>query len=116
MKEFIIKYWIEFLFGLAIAGLSFCYKKLSSVIKKRADEQEAIKSGMLAILHDRLYQECNRYLELGYIPLERAEEILDNLKILYKAYHSLGGNGTGTNIYERTLELPLKKGEQSYED
>lgn len=116
MKEFIIKYWIEFLFGLAIAGLSFCYKKLSSVIKKRTDEQDAIKQGMLAILHDRLFQGCNYYLELGYIPLEKAEEILDNLKILYGAYHALGGNGTGTNIYNRTIILPLKKGEQSYED
>lgn len=111
MKEFIIKYWIEFLFGLAIAGLSFCTKKLFELIKKKAEEQEAIKIGMIAILHDRLFQLCNHYLELGYIPLDKAEEILDNLKIVYDAYHSIGGNGTGTEIYNRTIKLPLKKEE-----
>lgn len=109
MKEFILEYWIEFLFGLAIAGLSFCYKKLASMLKKKAIEQEAIKTGMIAILHDRLFHLCNHYLELGYIPLDKAEEILDNLKILYDAYHALGGNGTGTDIYNRTKILPLRK-------
>lgn len=111
MKEFIIKYWVEFLFGLAIAGLSFWFKKLANQTKKKNEEQEAIKVGMIAILHDRLFQLCNYYLELGYIPLAKAEEILDNLKIVYDAYHSLGGNGTGTEIYNRTIKLPLKKEE-----
>lgn len=115
MKEFIITYWIEFLFGLAIAGLSFCIKKLSSSIRKKAEEQDAIKAAMIAMLHDRLFQECNFYLTLGYIPLDKAEEILDNLKILYDAYHSLGGNGTGTDIYNRTINLELKKGGLLYE-
>ena len=105
MKEFIIKYWLEFIFGLAIAGLSFCIKTLQKKLKK----QEAIQQGLLAILHDRLLQECNQYLSQGYIPLDKAEEILDNLKIIYDAYHSLGGNGTGTSIYKRTINLPLKK-------
>ena len=79
------------------------------MFKKRMSEQEAIKDGMIAILHDRLFQSCNQYLEMGYIPLDKAEEILDNLKIIYDAYHSLGGNGTGTEIYNRTIKLPLKK-------
>ena len=79
------------------------------MLKKKAIEQEAIKTGMIAILHDRLFQLCNYYLELGYIPLDKAEEILDNLKILYDAYHALGGNGTGTDIYNRTKKLPLRK-------
>ncbi|MBE5886776.1 MAG: hypothetical protein E7284_10280 [Lachnospiraceae bacterium] len=112
MFEFLIKYWLEFLFGLAIAGLSFCTKKLFSKLKKKNIEDEAIKAGMIAILHDRLFQTCNQYLELGYIPLEKAEEILDNLRILYEAYHALGGNGTGTDIYNRTIKLPLKKVEK----
>ncbi len=115
MQEFILKYWIEFILGLAVAGLSFCIKKLFGKFKKKSTEDAAIKAGMVAILHDRLYQTCNYYLELGYIPLptEKAEEILDNLKILYDAYHALGGNGTGTDIYNRTKKLPLKKVEET---
>lgn len=109
MPEFITKYWIEFLFGLAIAGLSFLYRNLSKKIKKKMAEQEATKQGMLALLHNMLFAECNKYLSLGYIPLDKAEEILDNLKILYDAYHALGGNGTGTAIYNRIKELNIKK-------
>ena len=111
MKAFILKHLVEFILGAAVGCLSLCYKKLTFMFKKRTKEQDAIKSGMIAILHDRLFQSCNYYLELGYIPLDKAEEILDNLKILYDAYHDLGGNGTGTDIYNRTKELPLKKAE-----
>lgn len=111
MIEFVTRYWIEVILGAAVGCLSLCYKKLTFMFKKRMSEQEAIKSGMIAMLHDRLFQECNYYLRLGYIPLEKAEDILENLQIIYDAYHSLGGNGTGTNIYNRTKELPLKKAE-----
>lgn len=109
MEEFILEYWIEFLLGAAVGCLSLCYKKLTFMFKKRLAEQEAIRDGMLATLHDRLFQECSYYLKLGYIPLERAEEILDNLKIIYDAYHALGGNGTGTAIYNRVLKLQIRK-------
>lgn len=111
MRGFITEYWLEFIFGLVIAGLSFCIKVIFKKLKKKNDEDVAIKAGMVAILHDRLFQTCNYFLELGYIPLEKAEEILDNLRILYEAYHALGGNGTGTDIYNRTIKLPLKKAE-----
>lgn len=116
MKAFILKHLVELILGAAVGCLSFCYKKLTLMFKKRMSEQEAIKLGMIAILHDRLFQSCNYYLELGYIPLNKAEEILDNLKTLYDAYHSLGGNGTGTDIYNRTKKLPLKKEEQNHEE
>ena len=111
MKAFILKHLVELILGAAIGCLSVCYKKLTFMFKKRAKEQDAIKSGMIAILHDRLFAECNKYLSVGYIPLDKAEETLDNLKILYDAYHDLGGNGTGTDIYNRTKKLPLKKTE-----
>lgn len=101
MKEFIIKYWIEFLFGLAIAGLTFCVNE----IKKKMKEQEAVKEGIIALLHDRLHQSGMYYLGKGEISLSE----LQNFEDLYKAYHNLGGNGTGTEIYERVLDLSLRK-------
>lgn len=101
MMDFIIKYWIEFLFGLAIAGLSFCYKKLA----QRYKEQEAIKEGLVAILHDRLCQSCLYFMSKNEIGLTE----LKNIERMYKAYHNLGGNGTGTELYERVLELKINK-------
>ena len=34
---------------------------------------------------------------------------LNNIEKMYKAYHKLGGNGTGTELYERVLELKIFK-------
>lgn len=101
MQEFILSYWLEALFGLALTGLGLAYKRL----KRRFKEQDDIKAGVVAMLHDRLYQSCMYFIELGEIPLSA----LKNIEHMYKAYHKLGGNGTGTELYERVNELPLKK-------
>ena len=101
MIEFIIKYWIEFLFGLAITGLGICYKHLRSKFK----EHEALKEGLVAILHDRLFQSGMYFIEKGEITVSA----LDNIEGIYVAYHNLGGNGTGTEIYERVKDLDIKR-------
>jgi len=100
MVEFVIKYWLECLFGAATAALTWGYKRLA----KRVKEQEAIKEGVLAILHDRLFQAGRYHILQGYISLEE----LKNVEYLYRSYHALGGNGTGTEIWERIKDLPLK--------
>lgn len=101
MKEFITQYWLEVIFGLAIAGLSFCFNSL----RKRLKEQKQIKEGLVAILHDRLFQSGMYFIEKGEITVSA----LDNIEGIYRAYHNLGGNGTGTEIWERVKELELKK-------
>lgn len=103
MKQFIIEYWMEALFGLAIAGLSFCYRTLRNKLK----QQEAIKEGVIAMLHDRLFQLGMDYISRNEISVSE----LQNYEALYVAYHNLGGNGTGTEIFERVKELPIKKGD-----
>lgn len=101
MKEFAMQYWLEFIFGLVITGLSFCYNRLA----KKFKDQETIKEGIIAILHDRLFHLGMSYIEKEEITLSD----LENFEGIYNAYHSLGGNGTGTEIYERVKELPLIK-------
>lgn len=103
MVEFVVKYWLECLFGVVTAALTWGYKRLA----KRVREQEAIKEGVLAILHDRLFQAGRYHILQGYISLEE----LKNVEYLYRSYHALGGNGTGTEIWERIKDLPLKKKE-----
>lgn len=116
MIEFILKYWLEFAFGALVGWLTAWYNKRKKEDKKREDEYNALKQAMVAILHDRLYQACTHYITLSYIPIEKAEEIMDNLKMIYEAYHSLGGNGTGTEIYSRFKALPMKSAESEKED
>ena len=116
MDEFIIKYWLEFVFGIIVGILTACYNKIKAKLNKTEDEYNALKQAMIAMLHDSLYKSCSKYIALGYIPLEKAEEILDNLKMIYDAYHALGGNGTGTEIYKRFKALPIKVVEVERED
>lgn len=100
MWDFILKYWLEFLFGLAVTGLSVGFK----YILKKIKEYDLLKEGLVAILHDRLYQSGMYFLDKGEITTSQ----MKNLEHLYTAYHNLGGNGTGTEIYERVQELKLK--------
>ena len=104
MLEFIVKYWAQWLFGIVAAGLTAAYRNLSKKIKAQKEENKAIKNGLLAILHDRLYQACTHYIEKGCIDLPG----LKNIEYLYKSYHALGGNGTGTELYMRAKALPIR--------
>lgn len=116
MIEFIIKYWLELAFGALVSWLMAWNTKRKKEDQKREDEYNALKQAMVAMLHDRLYQACTHYITLGYIPVEKAEEIMDNLNMIYEAYHSLGGNGTGTEIYLRFKALPMKSVESEKEE
>lgn len=103
MQTFILEHLLELLFAGISAVLGYVLGKLKHTIK----DQKALRSGMLAILHDRIYQECEHWLNQGGIPIDA----LHNLEHLYKSYHELGGNGTGTNLYERAKALPIIKDE-----
>lgn len=72
---------------------------------KKMTEYKNIKDGLLAIMHDRLYQMSTFFLKEGYINTSA----LKNLEYLYNSYHALGGNGTGTELYTRAKGLPIKE-------
>lgn len=59
--EYIIKYWIEVLFGLICTIFAFFFKMISAKIKEQNKKQLAIENGVQALLRDRLierYREC----------------------------------------------------------
>ena len=104
MVDFIAKYWLEVLFGAALAALSAAYHALS----KRIREQDAIRLGIVALLRDRIIGFYNHYWELGFCPIYAR----DNLLSMYKQYHKLGGNGTVTQLVEELQKLPTEKREE----
>lgn len=73
-------------------------------IKAKNSSQELIKEGVLAILHNKIYTLGKQYIEKGQVSVQE----FDDLEHLYKAYHALGGNGTGTAIFNRVKSLPYK--------
>ena len=77
-------------------------------VKLKKSSYKLIKHRVIAILHNKIYTLGKQYIAQEYISVEA----LDDFEHLYKAYHALGGNGTGTEIYKRVKELPMKQGKE----
>ena len=73
-------------------------------IKHKSSSNRLIKKGVLTILHNKIYTLGKHYIEQKDISIED----LKDFECLYEAYHALGGNGTGTEIYERVKSLPIR--------
>lgn len=104
MWQFILQHIGELLFTGITGALAAAYRRLSKRIKDQEEERKAVKTGLLAILHDRLYQACQFYLAQGWIDASG----LKNIEYLYTSYHALGGNGTGTELYRRVMALTIR--------
>ena len=96
------------MFGIISVLLSGAYHKLSKQLKAERARTNTINAGVLALLHDRLYQACTFYLKRKYCTLEDR----DNLEYMFRSYKALGGNGTGEDLYNRCLALPYESAEQ----
>src|ERR1035437_5835427 len=129
MGEWIAKYWISFVFGLLATGLTGGFgiswaklrkrlrvqkvtddaiKCLSAKVEaqqKICEDQALIKEAMKALLWDRLYQIYNDAEKVGCLSVDA----LRNVENIYNQYHALGGNGTGTELYQRLCDLPTRK-------
>ena len=77
-------------------------------VKLKNSSYKLIKDGVIAILLNKIYTLGKQYIAQEHISVEA----LDDFEHLYKAYHALGGNGTGTEIYKRVKELPMKQGKE----
>ena len=85
--------------------VSMVFGLLGAAVIAVVIKYKALLDGVLAILHDRIYQACQYYIKQGSIDTGG----LKNLEYLYKSYHALGGNGTGTELYNRAKALPIKQ-------
>jgi len=79
------------------------YKALLDNAEKEKIVQSYFKEGILALLHDRLYQACQYHMLEEFITVDE----LNNLKHIYENYLALGGNGTGKELYTRCKNLPI---------
>ncbi|WP_333684856.1 hypothetical protein [Enterocloster lavalensis] len=98
LVETIQEYWVQEVMTVITGALAWLARK----VQKWKQEQDLVKQGVLAILHDRLYQACQFYLKRGYCTIDDR----DNLEYMFRPYKALGGNGTGEELYNRCLALP----------
>lgn len=90
--------------AVVVGAIAGAIKHLYSRQKAQAARQDAVEQGLQALLHDRIfamYAECSnkRYASV---------EDIRNAEYLYKPYHNLGGNSTGTELYQRIKAMPTE--------
>lgn len=102
--DFVIKYWIEFAFGLICGAITFVVKRLCTKIKRQNERQKYIEKGVQALLKDRLIERYRQFKKVGEISILDKESI----DTMYKEYKNLGGNGAISQLIEEIQDLPTK--------
>ena len=72
---------------------------------KTENRFKGLEKAMVAMLHNKLYRQCEVHLTEGFISIDD----LDDLDYLFTAYKNLNGNGTGETLYNKVKVLPHKK-------
>ncbi|MCC8192419.1 MAG: hypothetical protein LIO41_05200 [Ruminococcus sp.] len=97
--EYVLSIIGEIVLTGTIAVLSYSYKRIA----KKLAEQEKVKDGVVAILQDRILCIGMKLIAKGEVSLSE----LRNFENLYSVYHSLGGNSTGTEIFNRVKSMDI---------
>ena len=77
------------------------------LLKNQKKDRDANSKGTMLLLRVQLIEYHDKYMAQGNIP----SYAYDNFIEMYEVYHSLGGNGMITKMYEEIRELHLKKKE-----
>ena len=89
---------------IAIITSIFASSGLWAFISAKSNKQSSLEEGVKALLHDRIYSECEKQLQQDFIRRDDYE----NLQYLYKPYRALGGNGTCERLMNEIDKIPIK--------
>ena len=103
MWEWILKYWIEEVFGLIVIGFGIVLKNINKQMKAEKIRNQAIENGVRDMLRLTILDNYERCKQEGKISVARK----DAIDSAYNSYHALGGNGTITRVHEEIMEMPI---------
>ena len=110
MPEWIVKYWVEWAFGLVTGGVAVYCRRIAKQVRKEREEQKALRDGMRSLLRRQIIADCEQAAREGYCETKMKDTIND----MYTAYHALGGNGVVSRLKEQTMNLPVIKEDGSH--
>ncbi|MCH5271565.1 MAG: hypothetical protein J1E83_12585 [Lachnospiraceae bacterium] len=100
MAEFVVRYWVEVLFGIIISGMGVFGK----ILYNQHLKNKAVAEGVQALLRNGIVETYNKWSERGYCPIYARE----NAQRMYIPYHALGGNDIATDLIEDLKQLPTE--------
>lgn len=109
MLDFILKYWLEFVFGLVVAGLSAAYAHLAKKFKTERAKNLAIENGLKGILRIQILDTYDKCVEAGRtISISRK----DAIGSVYRSYVALcesheDVDDTIKQLYEEIVHMPI---------
>lgn len=97
---------ITFVGWFAVPVCSAAVAYLIADRKRQHAHDIAMEQGMRALLRQQLIDYHRRYdvANGGLVPMSVKEQA----SAIHEAYHSIGGNGTGTQLWHEILEAPTK--------
>ena len=104
MWEFVVKYWLEFVFGIIVAALSAGYARLTKKLKAERAKNQAIENGLRDILRIQILDSYERCVSAGNVITVSRKDAIDSA---YNSYHALGGNGTITQVHEEIMHMRI---------
>ena len=107
MWDFIVRYWVEFLFGIITASLSAAYAHLAKRFKAERAKNAAIESGLRGILRIQILDTYDRCVADGKkISVSRKDAIVS----IYQSYVALGDENVDDTIkalYEELIHMTI---------
>lgn len=94
----------EIIFQTYMALLPTLMGYIVWLLKRQKKDRDANSKGTMLLLRVQLIEYHDKYIRLGEIP----SYAYSNFCEMYQAYHSLGGNGMITKMYNEIEELHLK--------
>lgn len=107
MWDFIVRYWIEFLFGIIVAGLSAAYGRLEKKFKAEKRKNQAIENGLRGILRIQILDTYDKCVAAGRkISISRKDAIAS----IYQSYCALGDTVDDTikTLYEEIVHMEIE--------
>lgn len=104
MWEFVVKYWLEVVFGLIVAGLGWAYRHLAKRFKAEQEKNKAIEDGLRDILRIQILDSYDKCVAAGRKISVSRKDAIDSA---YRSYHALGGNGTITQVHNEIMTMDL---------
>lgn len=106
MWDFIVKYWLEFVFGLIVTGLSAAYAHLAKRFKAERAKNQAIENGLRGILRIQILDTYDRCVADGNrISISRKDAVVS----IYQSYCALGDSVDDTikQLYEEIVRMTI---------
>ena len=106
MWDFVLKYWLEFVFGLIVAGLSAAYAHLAKKLKAERMKNQAIENGLRGILRIQILDTYDRCVADGNrISVSRKDAVVS----IYQSYCALGVSVDDTikQLYEEIVHMAI---------